>query len=92
MFTKMEQAERMREKLRTWEMEAEIQGNFDKAIELALQADSLEEAIIRIKTRQARVRDWEVFHKAVDNRTQLDIYNEIRRDHCPPGAYPGSLK
>lgn len=82
MFTTMEQAERMREKLRTWEIEAEIQGNFDKAIELAQQADRLEEAIIRIKTKQARKNDWEVFHSAVGHRTQLDIYNEIRRDHC----------
>ena len=81
MFTPMEQAERMREKLRTWEIEAEIQGDFDKAIELAQQADRLEEAIIRIKTKQARIKDWKIFHNAVDNRTQLDIYNEIRRDH-----------
>ena len=81
MFTKMEQAERMWEKLRTWEMEAEIQGDFDRAIELEQAADRLQEAIIRIKTRQARRKDWEVFHHAVDDRTQLDIYNEIRRDH-----------
>ena len=80
MFTQMEQAERMREKLRTWEMEAEIQGAFDKAIELAQQADRLEEAIIRIKTKQARKKDWEIFHNAVGTRTMLDIYNEIRRD------------
>ena len=80
MFTQMEQAERMREKLRTWEMEAEIQGAFDKAIELAQQADRLEEAIIRIKTKQARIKDWKIFHNAVGNRTQLDIYNEIRKD------------
>ncbi len=81
MFTPMEQAERMWEKLRTWEMEEELNGNIDKAIELEQAADRLQEAIIRIKTKQARKKDWKIFHNAVGNRTQLDIYNEIRRDH-----------
>ena len=81
MFTKMEQAERMWEKLRTWEMEAEMREDFDRAIKLAQQADRLQEAIIRIKTKQARKNDWEVFHSAVGHRTQLDIYKEIRREH-----------
>ena len=80
MFTKMEQAERMWEKLRAWEMEAEMQGDIDKAIELEQKADRLQEAIIRIKTKQARKKDWEIFHSSVGARTMLDIYNEIRRD------------
>lgn len=71
----------MWEKLRTWEMEAEIQGDIDKAIELEQAADRLQEAIIRIKTKQARKKDWGIFHSAVGDRTMLDIYNEIRRDH-----------
>ena len=79
MFTKMEQAERMWEKLRTWEMEAEIQGDIDKAIELEQAAHRLQEAIISIRIKQARKNDWEVFHSAIGHRTQLD--NEIRRDH-----------
>ena len=80
MFTQMEQAERMWEKLRTWEMEAEMQGDIDKAIKLEQKADRLQEAIIRIKTKQARKKDWEIFHSSVGARTMLDIYNEIRRD------------
>jgi len=79
-FTNLEQSQRMYEKYRTWEMDAEAKGDYEAADKWDQKADELREAIANKQYGTATKKHKKSFNQAVANRIQLDTEMQIRKD------------
>jgi len=79
-FTNLEQAQRMYEKYRTWEDDAEAKGDMETADKWGDKADELREAIANMQYNSANKKHKKSFNQAVSARTQLDVQNQLKND------------
>ena len=79
-FTNLEQAQRMYEKYRTWEEDAEAKGNMEEADKWGDKADELREAIANKQYGTATAKHKKSFSQAVSVRTQLDTELQFKKD------------
>ena len=79
-FTSMEQAQRMYEKYRIYESDAEEKGDYEAADKWGDMADELREAIAHKQYNSANKKHKKAFNQAVSARTQLDVQNQIKKD------------